>query len=141
MFNGDEKFSNLIIETISKFKINDQIFILDIIPKENQFLLLRKCIAIIQPSLFEGWSTIVEESRSIGKNIILSDLEVHKEQNYCNSIFFKKNSYKDLAEKIFESFNHLVPGPDLIREEIFAKENKILMREFANKFIELSGLN
>ena len=131
----------MIIENISKYKIKDQIFLLDIIPKENQFLLMRKCIAIIQPSLFEGWSTIVEESRSIGKNIILSDLKVHKEQNYCNSIFFKRNSYKDLAEKIFESFNDFEPGPDLIREKVFAKENKVLMKEFATQFIELSFLN
>ncbi len=141
LFNRDEKFANLIIENIYKYKINDQIFLLDVIPKENQFLLMRKCIAIIQPSLFEGWSTIVEECRSIGKKVILSDLKVHKEQNYCHSIFFKRNSFKDLAKKIYQSLDHLEPGPDLIMEDLFAKENKVLMREFAEQFIELSVLN
>ena len=102
---------------------------------------MRKSISIIQPSLFEGWSTIVEESRSIGKLIILSDLEVHKEQNFSRSIFFKRNSYKDLALKILYVFKNFKPGPETIIENLFAEQNKELMQNFAKEFILLSNLN
>ncbi len=36
--------------------------------------------ALINPSQFEGWSTTVEEAKSLGVKMLLSDLEVHKEQ-------------------------------------------------------------
>ena len=101
---------------------------------------MRQSLAVIQPSLFEGWSTIVEESRSIGKNIIISDLDVHKEQNFRRSIFFKRNSYKDLASKIFYAFKKFRPGPDINTENSFALEHNDLMQNFAREFIFLSNL-
>ena len=36
--------------------------------------------AVLNPSLFEGWATSVEEAKSLGSALILSDLEVHREQ-------------------------------------------------------------
>ena len=102
---------------------------------------MRKSIAVIQPSLFEGWSTIVEECRSIGKKIILSDLNVHKEQNFSESIFFKRNSYEDLSSKILSSYKKFEPGPDLRTENLFAHQHEVLMKDFAKNFIYLSNLN
>ena len=140
LFFDDNFYSNQIIYAIKKYKINSQIFLLGLIPKKDQFLLMRKSLAIIQPSLFEGWSTIVEESRSIGKQIILSDLAVHKEQKFSRSIFFKRNSYRDLSAKILSSYKNSEPGPDLNIEKSFSNENMILMKDFAKKFISLSKL-
>ena len=102
---------------------------------------MRKSLAIIQPSLFEGWSTIVEEARSIGKTIILSDLDVHKEQNFSKSIFFKRDSYKDLSSKLLNTYKDLNPGPNLDDEKNFSLQHDNLMKAFANKFISLSHLN
>ena len=51
--------------------------------------------AVINPSLFEGWSSTVEECKSVEKNMILSDLDVHKEQ-YPNATFFERNSVESL---------------------------------------------
>jgi glycosyltransferase involved in cell wall biosynthesis len=41
---------------------------------------MRASTALINPSLFEGWSTTVEEAKSTGTPMILSDLGVHREQ-------------------------------------------------------------
>ena len=140
LFYNDDFYGKEIIDNINQRKINNQVFILGLIPKKDQFLLMRKSIAIIQPSLFEGWSTIVEEARTIGKNIILSDLNVHKEQDFDRSIFFKRNSYKDLAAKIAFYFMKLKPGPNLKTESLFSKKHRYLMQNFANEFISLSNL-
>lgn len=43
--------------------------------------LMKHAIAIINPSLFEGGSTTVEEAKSLLKVIILSGIPVHREQN------------------------------------------------------------
>lgn len=139
LFYGDDSYGKEIIAEIKKLDINNQIFILGLIPKKDQFLLMRKSIALIQPSLFEGWSTIVEESRSIGKYIILSDLEVHKEQNFSRSIFFQRNSYEDLALKMSYAFNKFKPGPSRSEEILFARRHKILMQNFAKRFLLLSN--
>ena len=53
-------------------------------------------LAIIQPSLFEGWNTAVEECKMIGKKIILSNIPVHIEQNPDNVIFFNPNDENEL---------------------------------------------
>ena len=137
----DSAFAREIIDYIKNLEINSQIYILGLIPKEDQFLLMRQSLAIIQPSLFEGWSTIVEEARSIGKTIILSDLDVHKEQNFSKSIFFKRDSYKDLSSKLLNTYKDLNPGPNLDDEKKFSLQHDNLMKAFANKFISLSNLN
>jgi hypothetical protein len=58
--------------------------------------------AIIQPSLFEGWSTVVEDAKAMNQTIILSDLRVHKEQtdDYEPKLFFNPNNENDLVEKM-----------------------------------------
>ena len=48
----------------------------------------------------KGWGTVVEDSKALNKQIIMSDIDVHKEQKDANCILFKKNDEKDLAEKI-----------------------------------------
>ena len=79
--------------------------ILGIVPYQDVQALTVECKAIINPSLFEGWSTTVEEAKSMGKRIILSDIDVHKEQNPEGGLFFDRNSGKDLAEKMLEIWN------------------------------------
>ena len=64
---------------------------------EDVFALIKFSKAVINPSLFEGWSSTVEECKSVGKNMILSDLDVHKEQ-YPNAVFFKRDSIESLKE-------------------------------------------
>src|SRR3990172_9644127 len=54
--------------------------------------------SLINPSFFEGWSTTVEEAKSMGKRIILSDIEVHREQNPSGGVFFDPKNPKELAE-------------------------------------------
>ena len=49
---------------------------------------MRHSLALINPSYFEGWSTSVEEAKSLGKRVILSDIPVHREQNPLMGIYF-----------------------------------------------------
>ena len=61
--------------------------------------------ALINPSLFEGWSTIVEEAKSLGKRIILSDINVHKEQNPDGGIYFPVHDAEKLAKIMIDIWN------------------------------------
>lgn len=96
--------------------IDDRLHILGSIPREDQIQLIRRATALVQPSLFEGWSTVIEDGRALGKKMFLSDLDVHKEQAPEGACYFERSNAQDLAACIAEAYDSLSPGPDLARE-------------------------
>jgi hypothetical protein len=98
---------------------------------------MRRSLAVIQPSLFEGWSTVVEDARVLGKTILLSDISVHKEQNSPSAIFFKPDSSQELANHLELLTNKLMPGPDLISESEARTNNKIECQTYAEQFLNI----
>ena len=103
-YRNKNYFSKL-LSYIKKYKLENNFKILGAVPYKDVQALMLGCKAMINPSLFEGWSTTVEEAKSLGKRIILSDIMVHKEQNPEGGLFFKKNEAKDLADKMLQVWN------------------------------------
>lgn len=60
--------------------------------------LMRSAVAIINPSRFEGWSTTVEEAKSLGKRLLLSDIAVHREQAPERGLYFGVDDSAALAD-------------------------------------------
>jgi len=58
----------------SRFRVLGQVEYSDVVA------LMYHAAAVLNPSLFEGWSTTVEEAKALGKRMILSSLPVHVEQ-------------------------------------------------------------
>jgi glycosyltransferase involved in cell wall biosynthesis len=127
-----------VLKTIRRYDLKEQIMILGLVPKIDQIQLLRRSIAVIQPSLFEGWSTVVEEARCFGKPIILSDISVHLEQNPPNCEYYDRNSPYSLAEVMAKWWKNLLPGPDIAQEAIGKENNKEEVRLFARKFLDIA---
>lgn len=75
---------------------------LGLVPREDMLALMAACIAVINPSKFEGWSTTVEEAKYMGKRLILSNLPVHREQNPADSIFFDVSDVKSLSSGLHQ---------------------------------------
>lgn len=107
-----EAHTTFLEEFIRKNSLSTNILLLGLIPYEDLFSLMRESLAVLNPSLFEGWSSTVEECKSMGKNMILSDINVHKEQ-YPDALFFRRLDPQDLAEKMLsfkgKSFTPLNP--------------------------------
>ena len=59
-------------------------------------------VQLINPSKSEGWSSTVEQAKSMGKLVLLSNLPVHKEQNPSRSFFFNPNDYLVLSQKLHD---------------------------------------
>lgn len=87
---------------LEKVGLPDRLRFLGLGPYAEVAVLMRNAIAFINPSLFEGWSTTVEEAKSIGKRLMLSDLADHREQAPTRSLFFDPHSSDDLAAKMIE---------------------------------------
>ena len=79
------------LDVISHFRV------LGMIPFDDLSGLMLHSIALINPSHFEGWSTSVEESKSLGKRILLSDIRVHREQAPARGVFFPADDAEGLA--------------------------------------------
>ena len=74
--------------------------VLGLIPFTDLAVLMQHALAILNPSLFEGWSTTVEEAKSLGKFIILSDIPVHHEQAPEGGVFFDPHDAMSLARTL-----------------------------------------
>lgn len=100
----NDEYVEKLMKIIETNNLEGNIHLLGLIGREEQLAIMRNADALIQPSLFEGWGSSVEEAKVMGKYIVASDLEVHKEQANENVILFKKNSVEDLAKKIVSLF-------------------------------------
>lgn len=80
--------------------LDDQIYLLGLIDDKKLYCLMRNAYAVVQPSLFEGWNTTVEDCKAFNKFIFLSNLSVHKEQIDTNVCFFDPHLESDLADKL-----------------------------------------
>lgn len=86
-----------LMEMARTSKITEHIIMLGFIPRPDQLALIKGSRAVIQPSFFEGWSTVVEDAKALNIPIILSDIEVHQEQNPSNARFFDPKDAKELS--------------------------------------------
>jgi glycosyltransferase involved in cell wall biosynthesis len=91
---------------------------LGMIPLSHVYALLRACTGLINPSRSEGWSTTVEEAKSFGVPMILSDLDVHREQANGMASYFGTDDPATLADHLVRVsqdaplIRSLVPGHD-----------------------------
>ena len=76
---------------------------LGVIPYKDVLGLMRAAVAVINPSVMEGWSTPVEEAKSLGTPLILSDIPVHREQATTVADFFDPRSPASLAHTLIIS--------------------------------------
>lgn len=79
-------------------KLSENIHILGFINRNDQIELMKGAIAIIQPSLFEGWGTVVEDAKALQQRIVLSDINVHFEQKNDECYIFPRMDHDKLAD-------------------------------------------
>lgn len=82
---------------ISEHDLEGSVCLLGSIPRQDQLRLMQVATCIIQPSLFEGWSTVVEEARALRQRLLLSDIPVHREQAPPGALYFAPEDDNRLA--------------------------------------------
>ncbi len=113
-YAGDHRnlnYFNEIEDYIKKNELSNNYRYLGVVPYKDVMSLMFHSIAIINPSKFEGWSSTVEQAKSMGKKIILSNINVHREQNPKRGIYFNPNNYNKLTSimiNIWKNYNKRV---------------------------------
>jgi len=128
-----------LVATIHERGLDEMMVLLGMVPYEHIFQLMRQSLAVLQPSLFEGWSTTIEEAKSLGKGVIASNLSVHMEQDPPESKFFAPHDPQVLAEILATEFDRKQPGPDVIFEKNARECLPARTQKFAEQFLRVAN--
>jgi glycosyltransferase involved in cell wall biosynthesis len=117
------------------YQLENEILFLGFIDRIDQLVLMKNAQAVIQPSLFEGWSTVVEDAKALNQTLIVSNISVHKEQLGDKGYFFNPNDASDLAHKIDEVISNSM---NKLKYDLDYSEN---IKNFAIKLKMLTNNN
>ena len=134
----NKEYGDEVKDMICQAGLNAQVYLLGLIPKHHQIQIVRGSLAMIQPSLFEGWSTTVEDARSLGKKIALSSIPVHLEQNPPGAVFFDKDSAEELAQILDDWWQSINIGYDHNAESLARNNALNLIKGIAHNFLEIA---
>lgn len=121
----DPAYVPALLDKVKKAGLEHRFACLGTVPYGMLVSLMHHSIAVLQPSLFEGWSTSVEESKAMCKQIILSNIDVHLEQAPERGVYFSPDAPEELAECMKQAFETREP----------AIEQRFVERRMSNKIM------
>jgi glycosyltransferase involved in cell wall biosynthesis len=134
---NNTEFIDGIYDYIGVHNLQDQVKILGLIDYDDVLVMMKNSIAVINPSRFEGWSSSVEEAKSMDKLMILSNIDVHIEQNPLNRKYFDHNDVLALSQILEDVWN--APKDSSYRESDKITRQVLKKRtiEFGKKYLEI----
>nr|WP_278003484.1 glycosyltransferase [Nodosilinea sp. TSF1-S3] len=136
----DPAYVQSLLDKLTDYGLRSQVHLLGVVPRQAQIQLLRAAAAVVQPSRFEGWSTVIEDAKALGRPIVASDFAVHREQlhGYNPAWLYPLGEPQALARCLIEIWDGLRPGPDLGREAEAAKLNADQRLALAHQFLAIA---
>jgi glycosyltransferase involved in cell wall biosynthesis len=110
-YRHHKHFPDLLRE-IAMNGLHDNILIIGSVPYADVLQLMRQSLAVIQPSLYEGFGMTVAEADAIGKRLIVSDIPPHREQHPLAADFFDPHDPGMLAQCLEKVLLTTSSGPD-----------------------------
>jgi glycosyltransferase involved in cell wall biosynthesis len=104
------------LQDVARLRLRETVTVLGGVARADLLALLRRAAVVIQPSLFEGWGTTVQDAKALGRPVVCSDIAVHREQAPEAVGLFAPGDPGDLADLLERVWPDLAPGPDLDRE-------------------------
>lgn len=120
-----------------QYGVSDRFLPLGIVPYEDVVALMLYSVAVINPSLFEGWSTSVEESKALGKKILLSDIPVHREQAPARGHYFAPHEAEALAAALLAASEDHSDAEEDRSFRAAQEQLPLRRREFAHQFEDI----
>ncbi len=131
------RYAAELFRKISVWDLREHIICLGLLPHEEVLLLMRQSVGVLNPALFEGWGYTVDEARSLGKPVLVSDIPAHREQDPPEGAFFDPYDAEDLAARLQSAWQEGKPGPDGAREAAAREQLQVRRRAYAHAFVEL----
>lgn len=116
-------------EKVVSYGLDRNVRFLGFIPREDQMTIFKSATCIIQPSLFEGWSTVIEDAKSISQYVIASNISANLEQANENIEYFEATDYNALAD-LLEKYSIQPPARKHLDYDVY-------QQEFARSFMDV----
>lgn len=116
---------------VEEHGLQENIYFLGFIDRKDQLGLMNHAAAVIQPSRFEGWSTVVEDAKAMNQVIFASNLGVHQEQLGNTAHYFSPLEPAELADLM----QRLLADPSAFSRPEFHYDRRV--RAFGENFIEI----
>lgn len=136
-YRHPQHFSDL-MDIARTLGVEDSFHVLGVVPYADLLGLMRHCTAVMNPSLFEGWSTTVEEAKSMGKLVILSNIPVHLEQRPERSLFFEATSPEELADRMATAIDLHSTSEELQHLAKAHEEMGVRVRRYAQAYHDIA---
>ncbi len=98
--NRNPEYAKELKKLVEDNNLENEIRFLGFIDRAHLLQLMKNALAVIQPSLFEGWSTVIEDAKAMNQFIIASAIDVNIEQLAGAGLVFNPLSAADLSEKM-----------------------------------------
>ena len=128
-----EYFPSL-MKQVNDYGLQNDFRALGVLPYADVLGLMKYSVAVMNPSLFEGWNTSVEESKLMGKTVLLSDIAVHREQNPERGLFFEPSDEKQLSTVIMDVCNRYNEVEDALHQSKAQSNGVQNMQNFARQY-------
>lgn len=127
-----------LMERVANAGVQDRFRVLGVVPYRDLMGLMARSVAVLNPSLSEGWSTTVEEAKSFGKLILLSDIAVHREQAPERAVYVDTRDGSALAAQMARALAEYDPAAE--RPLMMASLARLAERRqaFARRFEEIA---
>lgn len=127
---NNSPYINEVNDIIGRNQLHDQISFLGVIPRKEQLLLMRHSQCVIQPTLFEGWSTVIEDAISLQVPVVASNLPVNIEQLGKDGVFFDPHDPMQLADI-------LINYTERNLKDVFYEDYTTRVRNAAESFVSI----
>lgn len=135
----DKKYTEEIMELVSKLKLSDRVEFLPNIKDNKLNQIYCNAKLFIFSSLIENCPNILLETMAFSLPILVIDVKPMQEFTGESVIYFKKNDYMDLSNKI----DMLIKSPKLIQQlklKSYQQSQKFSWTHFTNSVIKLCYL-
>jgi glycosyltransferase involved in cell wall biosynthesis len=131
--NRNSRYIQELKRVLLELNISDYTNFIGLVNRKDQLCIMKNSMAVIQPSLFEGWSTVIEDAKALGTQIIASDLPVHFEQldNGEKGFIFTSQDSQNLSEILIDFVNG-----DIVKKPIFSNYDEQIIN-FAKSFLNI----
>jgi glycosyltransferase involved in cell wall biosynthesis len=133
---GNRPTSDL-LQAVAQAGLHEDVHFLGAVPFPDLVDLLRSAAVVIQPSRFEGWSTVVQDALALGRPVMCSRIGVHAEQAPGALGFFGVDSPEELARLMVENWERLSAGPDESRESLALERERAFAQQHGREILEL----
>lgn len=121
-----------VLQLSSTLGIHSQVHPLGQVPYMDLIQLMRAAALIIQPSRFEGWSTIVQDAKALGRPVFCSNIPVHREQAPDSGLLFDCDDPSALASLLVDHWPKLSSAWDLPAETANLAKHLDVALEYGN---------